>query len=105
MAQGTLYVECFQQLLNGLVFEFISAVCMEQADNFQAFFHALEGFFYKPCCFMFLSALPYDLPVKKVNKYTYVISAFTHPYIHQIAYHYILVFPILELALPNVFCF
>ena len=62
MAQGTLYVKRFQQFLNDLVFKFISAVCVEQADIFKASFYTLKSFFYKPCRFMFPCTATYDLP-------------------------------------------
>ncbi len=44
MAQGTFYIKCLRQFFDCLIFEFISAVCVEQADIFEASFYALEGF-------------------------------------------------------------
>ena len=89
MAQRTLYVEHFQQFLNCLVFEFISAVCVEQSDIFKTSFNALKGCFYKLCRFIFSCTLTYDFPVIKVHKHTYVIPACTYSYICQITYHHI----------------
>lgn len=39
-----------------------------------------------------------------VNKHAYVIPACPHPYIRQVAYHDVPVFPVLELAVQDIFC-
>ncbi len=103
MAQGTLDVKCFQQFLNGLVFEFISAVCVEQAYIFKASFHALKSRFYKLCRFMLPRTVSYDFPVIEVDKHTYVIPVRPYPYIRQIAYYDIPVFPVLKLTVQDIF--
>ena len=74
-------MECFQQFLDCLVFEFISAVCVEQTDVFKASFYALKGFFYKLSRFMLPCAVSYNFPVKQVNKHTDIIPAYPHSYI------------------------
>ena len=103
MTQGSPDMKRFQQFLNGLVFEFISAVCVEQAYIFKASFHALESRFYKLCRFMFSRTVSYDFPVIEVNKNTYVIPVCPYPYIRQIAYYDIPVFPVLKLTVQDIF--
>ena len=105
MAQGTFYIKCLRQFFDCLIFEFISAVCVEQADIFEASFYALEGFFYKLCRFMFPCTVTYDFPVIEVNKYTYVIPVRPYPYIRQIVYYNIPVSPVMELVVQDIFCF
>ena len=104
MAQGTPYAKCLQKFFDCLVFEFVSPVCVEQADIFKASFHALEGLFYKLRRFILPRAISYDFPVEEVNKHAYVIPACPHPYIRQVAYHDVPVFPVPELAVQDIFC-
>ena len=103
MAQGALYVKRFRQFLNCLVFEFISAVCVEQTDLFKASFYALESRFYKLCRFMFSRTVSYDFPVIEASRNTYVIPVCPCPYIRQIAYYDIPVFPVLKLTVQDIF--
>lgn len=77
---------------------------MKQADIFKASFHALKHFFHKPCrcppC-----TVSYDFLIIELNKHTYVIISWPYPYMRQTAYHSIPIFPVLELAVQDVFCF
>lgn len=102
MAQGTLYIKCFQQFFNCLVFEFIPAVRMEQTDILQVSFYTLECFFYKFRRFMFIRTISCDFPVIEVDKNTYVIPTGSYPYICQIAYHNI---PVRQIAGSGYFSF
>lgn len=105
MVQRTLYVECFQQFLNYLVFEFIPTVRMKQTDILQVSFHALKCFFYKFRRFMFTRTISYEFPVIEGDKNTYVIPVRSYPYIRQITYRSIPVSLSIKLPVQDIFRF
>lgn len=74
-----------------LVFEFISAICVENVYFIQACIHAGKCFTYQDSIFVLSSTLSYDFPVKQINEYADVVPAVSNPYIGQIAdYHVVL---------------
>ena len=94
----------FQQFLNCLVFEIISAVCAKQADIFKASFHTLKSCFYQPCRFMFSCTVTYDFLVMENRKYIYVCNfsmSNTLTYIRSLITTS-LYLPVLELAVQDI---
>lgn len=90
--QGPFCIKRLRKFFDCMIFEFVSTVCMEQADILRVSFHMLECFFYRFRRFMLFCAITCDFPVIKVCKDTYVILVCSSPYICQIAYYNIPVF-------------
>lgn len=73
MARGALYIKCFHQFFDCLVFEFVSPICMKQADICKASFHS---YICQIAYYNVSVSQPLELPVQDILRPGFVAAVF-----------------------------